>query len=375
VSRRKIPELRHHKGVEKGYARFDGVQKYFGRSGSWPRDVKNPPGEVQAAYDRYLAEWLQGKVFASQLPKASRLTVLELATAYLTHAQTYYRKRGKQTSEVGAIQAALRPLVKLYGGLPVTSFDVVALEKVRDEMIGRGWSRKSINGHVGRLRLMFRWGAQRKLVPASVYAELTLLDGLKASRSNAVERPPIQPVPWETVEKTLPHVHEPVRTMVRVHWLLGCRSQDVRLMRPCDLDRSGPVWRYTPSTHKTEHHGRALLYWVGPKAQALLTPLLEKCKTPESYVFSTRGLKGVGSRGPGHYSASSYRWAVVRACERAGVEEWTPLQIRHSRLTEIRHAHGIEAAQTVAGHSHPDVTLVYAEANQDRSRRIMSEMG
>jgi integrase len=311
VSRRKIPELRHHKGVEKGYARFDGVQKYFGRSGSWPRDVKNPPGEVQAAYDRYLAEWLQGKVFASQLPKASRLTVLELATAYLTHAQTYYRKRGKQTSEVGAIQAALRPLV----------------------------------------------------------------DGLKASRSNAVERPPIQPVPWETVEKTLPHVHEPVRTMVRVHWLLGCRSQDVRLMRPCDLDRSGPVWRYTPSTHKTEHHGRALLYWVGPKAQALLTPLLEKCKTPESYVFSTRGLKGVGSRGPGHYSASSYRWAVVRACERAGVEEWTPLQIRHSRLTEIRHAHGIEAAQTVAGHSHPDVTLVYAEANQDRSRRIMSEMG
>jgi hypothetical protein len=106
VSRRKIPELRHHKGVEKGYARFDGVQKYFGRSGSWPRDVKNPPGEVQAAYDRYLAEWLQGKVFASQLPKASRLTVLELATAYLTHAQTYYRKRGKQTSEVGAIQAA-----------------------------------------------------------------------------------------------------------------------------------------------------------------------------------------------------------------------------------------------------------------------------
>jgi integrase len=130
-----------------------------------------------------------------------------------------------------------------------------------------------------------------------------------------------------------------------------------------------------PETHKTEHHGRALLYWVGPKAQALLTPLLEKCKTPESYVFTTRGLKGVGSRGPGHYSASSYRWAVVRACERAGVEEWTPLQIRHSRLTEIRHAHGIEAAQTVAGHSHPDVTLVYAEANQDRSRRIMSEMG
>ena len=38
------------------------------------------------------------------------------------HAQHYYRKNGRQTSELSAIQAALRPLIRLYGNSKVTDF-------------------------------------------------------------------------------------------------------------------------------------------------------------------------------------------------------------------------------------------------------------
>jgi integrase len=45
------------------------------------------------------------------------------------------------------------------------------------------------------------------------------------------------------------------------------------------------------------------------------------------------------------------------------IPKWYPLQLRHSRGTEIRKKFGIEAAQVSLGHAHADVTQVYAERN------------
>jgi integrase len=75
------------------------------------------------------------------------------------------------------------------------------------------------------------------------------------------------------------------------------------------------------------------------------------------------------------YNRRSYRQAVVRACEKAGVPVWSPLQLRHGRATEIRRRYGLEASQCVLGHERADVTQLYAERNEALAARIMAEVG
>src|SRR2546430_2595300 len=58
--------------------------------------------------------------------------------------------------------------------------------------------------------------------------------------------------------------------MVRLQRLTGCRPEEVCLVRPCDVNASEIVWAYRPESHKTEHHGRERVIFIGPKAQEIL---------------------------------------------------------------------------------------------------------
>jgi integrase len=65
----------------------------------------------------------------------------------------------------------------------------------------------------------------------------------------------------------------------------------------------------------------------------------------------------------------------VRACEKAGVPPWSPLQLRHARASEIRERYGLEASQCVLGHERADVTQIYAERNEALAAEVMAEIG
>jgi IstB-like ATP binding protein len=52
------------------------------------------------------------------------------------------------------------------------------------------------------------------------------------------------------------------------------------------------------------------------------------------------------------FTKDSYRRAINRACEKAGVPKWTPYQLRYNAATAVREALGVEAAQALLGHSH-----------------------
>jgi integrase len=81
-------------------------------------------------------------------------------------------------------------------------------------------------------------------------------------------------------------------------------------------------------------------------------------------------------RAPGsRYDKDSYRWAIRKACLKAGVPVWHPNQLRHAAATEIRARYGLEAAQAVLGHARADVTQVYAERDLARARAVMNEIG
>ena len=76
-----------------------------------------------------------------------------------------------------------------------------------------------------------------------------------------------------------------------------------------------------------------------------------------------------------HYSVDSYRQAIHRACDKAGVERWSPNQLRHTVGTDIRQKYGLEAAQVTLGHSQADVTQLYAERDADLAREVARKIG
>ena len=69
----------------------------------------------------------------------------DVMLAYWQHAKTYYVKSGEPSAEAECIRYALKVVKRLYSHTPAASFDPLALEAVRNEMIAVGWSRRSIN--------------------------------------------------------------------------------------------------------------------------------------------------------------------------------------------------------------------------------------
>jgi site-specific recombinase XerD len=197
-----------------------------------------------------------------------------------------------------------------------------------------------------------------------------------------------------------------------------------------DVDRSKSPWEYQPASHKTEHHERNRIIFVGPKAQHVLRPYL--LRATDAYCFSPAEAKKQwlearhtarktplsygnvpGSNCKSHpkrrpqdrYTKDAYNRAIQRACESAfnmpkelrriskklSADErkqlqklaaewrakncWSPNQLRHAAGTEVRRQYGLEAAQVVLGHAYADVTQVYAERDQALAAQIMQKIG
>jgi integrase len=233
------------------------------------------------------------------------------------------------------------------------------------------------------------------------------------------------------VEATLPHLSPIVADMIRLQRLTGMRPAEVCLMRPCDVERSGDVWRYVPSEHKTEHHGKERTIFIGPLGQDILRPYL--LRAAEAFCFSPIESEakrrqsrheqrktpiGCGNR-PGsnvsddplrtageRYESASYRRAIERACDKAFpvpeemrvprnvrlpaaevkrrqeaakawkvAHRWAPNRLRHSAATEIRKRFGLEGAQVALGHSEANTTQIYAERDMAKAAEIMRQIG
>lgn len=246
---------------------------------------------------------------------------------------------------------------------------------------------------------MFKWAAGEELIPEETFRALALVAGLRKGRTDAHETAPVLPVDDAVVDKTLKKLGPIVADMVRLQRLTGMRPAEVCIVRPMDIDRSGEVWLYRPESHKTEHHGRERVVFLGAKAQAIVTAYLrrqpeELCFSPveaerqrrERMHASRKTPIGQGNR-PGTnrkkrprlsagrcYTTDSYRRAIHRACEEAEVERWSPNRLRHTAATEVRAKFGLEAAQIVLGHSAADVTQIYAERDLTKGAEVARQI-
>lgn len=293
----------------------------------------------------------------------------------------------------------IRVVRETHAHAPAGEFGPVALRAVRQRMIDRGWSRKNINLHIGRVRRVFKFGVEHELLSAGVWQALRAVGGLQAGRTIARETPPVPPVPDELFDATLPHLNRHVAGLIRFQRLTGCRPGEACGLRWCDLDTSGMVWVFRPPQHKLAHKNHERVIHLGPQAQQLLA---EFPTADGEYVFSPRRereernarraanrttkfypsrqgwqtRKVKPKRAPGEkYTVASYGYAIRRACAQHGLESWAPNQLRHAYATVVRKEHGLEAAQVLLGHARADVTQVYAERNEELAATVAAAIG
>lgn len=412
--KKSFPRYRLHKASGLARVIVNGKHVYLGPFGS---------EESHAAYAKLLADHLGD----SSTPQASSsgdlfpdLSVNELLVLYLKYARDYYSKDGKPTKEYVAMRDALVPMRMLFSHLAAREFGPLRLKAVLKHLVDEGRKcRTEINKQVKRIRRVFRWAVSEELVPPSVHAALAEVEGLKRGRTRAREAPRVLPVEDAAVEATIPYLSPPVAAMVRIQRLTGCRPAEVTAMRMCEIDTAGDVWLYRPTDHKNAWREHERVIALGPKAQEVLKPFVDR--SPTGFLFSPieaeawrNGLRSK-SRDPDRktpvypselrsreqrkeerkarvpkrpkrdrYDVDSYRRAVKYAVDRANrhgedgdavsVPQWHPYQLRHTAATELRKRFGIEAVPLGLGNS-ADLAELYAERDMQMLQQIAREVG
>lgn len=294
-----FPAYRLHKATGQAVVTIDGRDHYLGQHGT---------PESRAAYERLVIEWKQHGTTPKTRPDAQRLTVRGLFAAYWRHIENegLYEKNGRLTTERSCISLACRPLIRMFGDKPAAEFTPVDLQVVRaaiakpvrppqpepgapgkrtrtlPDVLARG----VVNKHVHRIRRMFRWGVSMTLVPAETWQALLSVPALRRGSKLARETRPVQPVEWDSVQPVLEHLSPQLAAVAQFMWWTGARPTESLQLRACDIDRSGAVWQYAPHEHKLEHMGRARIVPIGPRAQLVLRPFLDRA--PDAYLFDPR---------------------------------------------------------------------------------------
>ena len=347
---RRTPKYCLHKPTAQAYCRINGKMIYLG-----PYDSP----ESHSRYREIVDEWMLAK-------SADRhtITVDELCLRYFEHSKTHYRKNGKPTSEQDCIRSALRLLIKLFGRVRAADFGPLKLGEYRDRLIREDYAIATIRKHVGRVKTMFKWAASLELVPVAIHTALTTLPHIEAGRSEARVTEPVQPVPRAHIRCLRHEVSPTVRGLINFQLLTGCRPGEAIAMTLRNVDMTGDVWRYEPDSHKTIHHGKRRVIFIGPRAQAIVRCFM--AASLDAPVFR---------HGDSGYTIHGYRWAVRRACQRLKIDVWSPNQLRHNAATSLRRRFGIEHVRTILGHSSAVTSEIYAEVDAGTASSIMGRVG
>jgi integrase len=405
VNAKRTPKLRHHKATGQAYAVLNKKYIFFGLYGT---------PEATQKYHQTIAEWLAAGKHVGQSP--DDITINEIIARFWKYAQGYYvRPDGTPTYEINNFRQALRPLQVLYGATRAAEFGPRALAAVRHKMVQAAWCRSNINKMVGRIKLMFRWAAEKELIAASVYHGLQTVRGLPKGRSEAKETTPVGPAPQEYIYAVEPYVSRQVWALIQLQLLTGARSGELVIMRPCDIDMSGNIWIYRPGQHKTAHHGFSRTIYIGPRGQAilrafLLRPAKAYCFSPAEAMAEWRQENFANRKTPLHqgntvgtnttdkprrqagryYTPTAYGHAITKAIKKAfrpdGMSDaefatwkpqqhWHPHQLRHNAATFLRKEFGLETARIILGHRSAAITEVYAEMDQQKAMEAIVRVG
>lgn len=345
--------------------------------------------EARDRYAQFCADWIAGQQQQQQATVApvdpgQVLTVGGLITRYLGWVEPRYRRRGKPTSQLSLIRSALRPVNLLRGDRPAKAFGPNDLRAVRAAYLAPPdpVSRDTANRYTGLVRQMFAFAVGHELLPVAVHEALQRVEPLRRAEGEKRER--VTPAPAADVEAILAGDHlspSPERravlaAMVRVQLLTGMRPQDVCGLTAGEVDRSVTPWAYRPGEHKTAWRGQQRAIFFGPRARAILAPLLDG-RPPTAPVFALPRARVPGRSRPVAPSPRFYRDAIAEACERAGVAPFAPNQLRHTAATRLHEVYESDAAVAAVLGNTPEIArqVYVADAGDAVARRIAEEVG
>lgn len=95
----------------------------------------------------------------------------------------------------------------------------------------------------------------------------------------------LEPVANDVIEATLPHMSAKHAGRLR---LVGARPAELYGLTPSMIKRDGDAWIADIVEHKTKKHGIDRMLAFGPKAPAILRPLLLRCGTGGGVVPQAR---------------------------------------------------------------------------------------
>lgn len=403
----RVPSYRLHKPTGKAVVTIGGRDHYLG-------DFNSP--ESRRTYDRLITSWLANNRYLP--PDADPgLTVTQALDAYWHHAKGYY---GEKTSQAERVRTACDLAVTLYGDTPAARFGPQAFKACRQRGIDRGWCRRYTNHVAACLRRAWKWLASEEMVPASTWHALQSVEGLKRGRTTARESEPVKPVPQPSIDAVRAELSPQLAAVIDMQLLTGARPGEILAIRPCDVDRSGPVWHCRLDEHKNQHRGHSRTILVGPRGQSVLSPWL--LRGAELFCFSPREaveqrLRDLGHRvrfGKGRvpgarYTASAYCKAIHAACDRAFpapppagphdgetarawqkrltasqkaelkrwrvAHRWHPHQLRHNAATRLVEEFGWDIARIILGHRSLDATRIYGEDALRKAIDVMQRVG
>ena len=204
------------------------------------------------------------------------------------------------------------------------------------------------------------------------------------------------------------NVNPVVADMLRIMWNTAMRPGEVCRMRPLDILHDDPdCWLYVPGRdvslmgdHKTAYLQRVRAIPLTSRSQVILERWIDDFESGDHifqpavavramYEERFAGRKtpmGQGNRvgtnrkahpmiKPGDlYNASSFNNAVKRGCKRAGVERFTPYDLRRSAATRVRATLSKEAAKLLLGHVSTDTTDIYLLEEVQESMKVAKQL-
>jgi integrase len=389
------PVLRAHISGQ-SVCRIGGVDFYLGRHGT-PESL----AKYAVLIREYQANGLSlPEDFTPDLPKEfsepaakiqlaeEPMTIRHLTSDFRIHAEKKYAHRSQDRLRINQI---CDELDTRYGGRLVNQFGPRALQELRqswiDEKLPGGksrYSRSYINRLVNWTVRVFKWGTQNEIVSAPTWAALKSVPPLTEGEAT-YETSAVQPVAIDVVRATAKHLSPIVRDMLRVQMGTGMRPSELCRMTPAQINRSGAVWLYLPTEHKTKKRGKTRVVPLVGDARDAITDYLNRdphspCFSPvETMAWirskqraertgggSRKKLKDSPKKCPGDkYTPCSYRQAIQTAAKAAGVENWSPYQVRHLVGTAL--GGSLEQAKAMLGHANIRTTERYAHIQASQS--------
>jgi integrase len=385
------------------FVRVDGRNIYLGRTGD-PKTLARyamfisdyqanglivPDGFNSRAVDDRAELLLSSAPLPDEHKEDEPLTVGHLCEKYKAHIAKRY-SGDHQIQDLARKQRVVDDILETDSETLVEKFGPKKLKSLRQHWVDSGIiSRKYANRLTNEAKSMFRWGVAEEIVQAAVVVALEALAPLQGGEA-AYELDDRKAVPLDVVRATAAHLSPVVKAMVRLQVTTGMRPSEICVMRPMDIDRSGPVWFYRPPNHKTKHKGQKREIPLVGDARAVVEDYINRAA--DAFLFSpAEGMawfrakqrserqskvqpsqrdrrKTDPQKQPGdQYDSGSFRQAITRACKLAKVERWTPYQIRHLAGTVVAEALGLENAKALLGHSDIKTTQIYSKATTRQS--------